>query len=224
MLERQDKIFWRIPEWFPGLGDEAVSKLETYHKELLKFNRKINLISANTVRAADLFHFSDSLLGGRLILDDCKSKEIFDFGSGNGFPGLVMAIVDPTRHFFLIESDHRKVEFLKHTIDILGLKHAAVFLKRVEELPQNQIVAGVCRGFANIPRALLVTRKLFPPGGKFYHFKGGEWITELGAMPHQICIHWETIHTGDYVLPEENIKLTIIKSQRITPLGVKENS
>ena len=51
--------------------------------------------------------------------------KIFDIGSGNGFPGLLMAILDPGHEYNLVESDARKCEFLKHCYHRLELKECA---------------------------------------------------------------------------------------------------
>jgi 16S rRNA (guanine527-N7)-methyltransferase len=214
--EEEDPEFgkpkWRIPEWFSDLKSDELEKLQLYFDELMKFNSKINLISQSTFRKADLIHFSDSILGGKIVLNDSNSKEVFDFGSGNGFPGLVMAILEPGRKFYLVDSDTRKVEFLKHVIHTIGIKNCAPFHKRMDDLPENKIVCAVSRGLTNIPKALLMARKLFPKGGKLYHFKGSEWALEAGNIPHQVCLHWLTEHVQDYVLPYDKIRLSIIRS------------
>lgn len=86
-------------------------KLELYHKLLLKWQDKINLVSSKTIQNAWERHFDDSLQ----LLDHIPhdAKILFDIGSGAGFPGLVLAIVRPDLDLHLIESDQKKCSFLK---------------------------------------------------------------------------------------------------------------
>jgi 16S rRNA (guanine527-N7)-methyltransferase len=175
--------------------------LEGFHQELLKFNKTINLISARSAPEADLLHFADSIMGSRLVGSDCTSKEIYDFGSGNGFPGIVMAILYPSIRFILMESDRRKSEFLKHSSSILGLSNVAVRPARIESIVDNTVEAAICRGFANLQKTLLISRRLMKLGGKIYSFKGPEWSYEIAMLPEQICSTWNTHLLGEYELP-----------------------
>jgi 16S rRNA (guanine527-N7)-methyltransferase len=130
---------WRVPTWFAALPAETLAMLKTFHVELLKFNGKLNLISRNTEREADETHFADSILACQLILANTSSPRIYDFGSGNGFPGLVLAILDPKREVHLVESDMRKCEFLKHMIHLLKLSKVTLLNVRLETLTDANI-------------------------------------------------------------------------------------
>jgi len=163
----------------------------------------------------DLVHFSDAILGWQMIAKDFRGTTLWDIGSGNGFPGIVIGILEPKIHLVLLEADSRKAEYLKHCIDVLGLKNAKVVCQRLEDLNPNTIPAAVIRGFANISKTLLVSRKVMAPKAKIYHFKGPEWITELTNMPQQLCSTWNSEPLGDYSLPDGKIIHTIVKSDLV---------
>ncbi len=211
----EKKIEWRIPEWFKDIEQDDLIRLQYYHVELLRFNKKINLISANSMFDADLVHFADSIIAGRLILKDCKCKVIYDFGSGNGFPGLVMALLDKSREFVLVEADGRKAEFLKHVVSRLEFKHVRVEVARIENLPENSVECGVSRGLAQISRSLMMTRKIFKVGGRFYHVKGDHWTVELAGIPSQLCSVWEPALLGEYRLPMGSSHLAVVVTAKI---------
>ncbi len=86
-------------------------KLAQYHKLLLKWQEKINLISPGTIQNAWERHFEDSLQ----ILDYLpdSAATLVDIGTGAGFPGLVLAAAKPELTVHLVESDQKKCAFLK---------------------------------------------------------------------------------------------------------------
>jgi 16S rRNA (guanine527-N7)-methyltransferase len=89
---------------------ETEEKLRAYERLLKKWQPAINLVSPKTLNDAWERHFLDSLQIAALIPAHCKV--LFDFGSGAGFPGLVLAIARPDIDVTLIESDSKKCSFL----------------------------------------------------------------------------------------------------------------
>ncbi len=208
---------WRIDTWYPNLTQDVRDWLRVYFDELIKFNRTINLISPKTVVMADAIHFSDSISGGLPILAEVpKGSTIYDFGSGNGFPGLVLAIISPAHKFVLIDSDQRKCEFLKHMITRLGLTNCEVKNATLESLEANSVVYAVTRGFANISKTILLARKSFQHNGILYHFKSEQWSNEVATIPTQLCSVWAPALLQDYKLPIGPFKFAIIKTTKIS--------
>lgn len=87
------------------------NKLKQYHALLLKWQKKINLISPSTIDDAWNRHFEDSIQVEPLIPSD--AKVLFDLGCGAGFPGLVLAMIRPELDIHLVESDQKKCSFMK---------------------------------------------------------------------------------------------------------------
>jgi 16S rRNA (guanine527-N7)-methyltransferase len=154
-------------------------------------------------------------MASRVILQDTQKKVIFDFGSGNGFPGLVLGLLAPDRQIVLVESDVRKAEFLKHLVSRLDLPNIKVVKMRVEDLKPGSIEVAVSRGFASITKAILNYRHLFPAGGKFYHLKGDHWATEVAAIPTQLCSVWKPGLVGSYSLPVGGFNLSVVVTEKI---------
>lgn len=205
---------WRINKWFPGMAAETEKKLRIFHAELLRFNKTTNLISSTTAPNADLLHFADSIIGGEIIFKNSSAKEIYDIGSGNGCPGLVMAILDPTRSFILVDSDIRKIEFLKHCISHLKLENVTTYCKRVEDFDEGAIECAISRAFAPLEKAMKMCKQAIRSGGSHYHFKSDSWGTETLRVPIQIGRYWEPSLIGDYNLPGVNLNLSIVELKR----------
>jgi len=117
--------------------DPAVQeRLALYHAMLLKWQRKINLISPQTVGQAWERHFDDSLQLVPLIRH--SDKVLFDFGSGAGFPGLVLAIACPHLSVHLFESDQKKCSFLR-TVSRETHTDITLYTTRIEQAQTDAV-------------------------------------------------------------------------------------
>jgi 16S rRNA (guanine527-N7)-methyltransferase len=209
-------MHWRIDGWFKDLLPEQKTRLKAYHDELCRFNKTLNLVSPKSLFNADAVHFADSILSYQIVEKKLnKNIELFDIGSGNGFPGLVFSALDPELKVVLLDVDQRKCEFLKHTISVLGLKNTTVENLNVEKVEAGRMQQAICRGFAPLPRALLGFRKLFNKGGNVFFLKSEEWSLELAQVPSQLCSLWSPSHIGGYEIPSLSHKMHVILASKI---------
>ena len=210
----EPQIFWRIPQWFPDLPPATQAQLKMFHDELIKANKTMTLISTKTVSMADALHFADSILASREIAKTPGIAEIYDFGSGNGFPGLIYALLHPKVKVILVDSDPRKAEFLKMMIHKLGLKNASLHIGPIEGLPEHSVQFAMSRGFAPIAKAILFTRRIFKTGGRYFHLKSEEWASEVGQIPTQLCSFWSPSLVGEYKLPVGEVRFAVIQTEK----------
>jgi 16S rRNA (guanine527-N7)-methyltransferase len=118
------------------VGAEQQRQLALYAGELVRWNRRINLVARKT-GFQDLMekHFLDSLT--LLALVDPSLEEgparLLDIGTGAGFPGLVLAVARPELEVILVEPRRKRVSFLRHVIRLLGLENVTVLACRIEE-------------------------------------------------------------------------------------------
>lgn len=206
---------WRISKWFPDIDPDAVRKLKLFHDELLKFNPKINLISRKTESDADLIHFADCIMACKLMLQNNQADRILDIGSGNGFPGLVLAAMAPERMVILLDKDVRKIEFLKHAASKMGLANVRTFNGLLESFTSEQFQCAISRGFASLSGSLIPARNVIAKGGEYYHMKSTGWVREIAEIPTQICSFWSPKLVGDYSLPSTKISLSLVVAKRI---------
>lgn len=122
-----------------SLGVEIGDKLDRfseYYDLLVAENEAINLTALNTETQVIHKHFVDSLtcfLSGRL---EGFLKGI-DVGTGGGFPGIPLAIVNPGLDLVLLDATRKKVEFVSRVCDRLGLPNAHALWNRAEVLGQQ---------------------------------------------------------------------------------------
>jgi 16S rRNA (guanine527-N7)-methyltransferase len=207
---------WRVGNWFSDLSPDVLNRFKIYYDELVKFNKTLNLVSPKTIPVADALHFSDSILAARVIMKANPTLgEIYDLGSGNGFPGLILAVLYPSLKVQLIEMDQKKCEFLKHIITVLKLSNVTIINKKIEELKEGSIPVAICRGLSSISKVLLLMRTKVAKGGVVFHLKGEQWGMEVSEIPIQLCSAWSPSLMGEYRLPVGEIKFAVIKTDRI---------
>jgi len=178
------KIFQQQAQQIGVLLDDAqLDQFALYHKELLSWNEKINLVSAQSARDVVGRHFLDSLAVIPFL--DRQTKTLLDIGSGAGFPGLPVKIARPDLEVHLLESHRKKVSFLKHIIRILHLEKTCVIHERAEKAAINSLrrkchydVVVSRATFALLDFALLSSHFLAAEG-KFIALKGENVESEV---------------------------------------------
>lgn len=161
------------------LTEADAARLLTLLEELRRWNRRFNLTA---IRAPDMLthHLLDSLAVNR----DLHGTRIADAGTGAGFPGLPLAVVNPHRQFTLIDSSAKKIRFVGHAVQLLQLANVTPVHARVEALevavPFDTVVA---RAFAPLPRLLELVRPLCGPATRVLAMKGRWPAAELAALP-----------------------------------------
>lgn len=125
---------------------EAEARLQQYHALLLKWQKKINLVSPTTIDTAWRRHFEDSL---QLLPYIPEGATLMDWGSGAGFPGLVLALARPDLKVTLVESDTRKTAFLKNVSRETSLP-VATQNDRIEEIPAYGVDVISARALASL--------------------------------------------------------------------------
>ena len=110
-------------------------QFDAYRRELLKWNEKTNLISEKSAQEIESRHFLDSLTALNFI--GSENSRIIDIGCGAGFPGIPLKIASPGLQLYLVETNRKKVSFLKHIVRLLNLTDTIVLHERVENLIQD---------------------------------------------------------------------------------------
>jgi 16S rRNA (guanine527-N7)-methyltransferase len=116
----------------PGLS----ASIRSYISILLRWNRKISLTTVVEPLEILKFHFGESFFAAATV--PITLGRLADVGSGAGFPGLPLAILNPQLEVVLIESNLKKATFLSEVIRELGLKNASVRRGRMEEIPLGE--------------------------------------------------------------------------------------
>jgi len=160
------------------LDDAQLGKLVAHLDLLDDWNSGMNLTAIRDRPSQLTKHLLDSLT----VLPYLQGPRIADVGSGAGFPGIPLAIVEPHRHFSLIESTGKKCRFLEHVRDTLELKNVEVVQARAESYrPEVRFDTVIARAVGPIADLVKVAGGLVVGGGRLLAMKGRFPQDELAA-------------------------------------------
>ena len=167
------------------LSKEMQEQITTYLLLLTKWNKAYNLTSVRDPKEMITRHILDSLA----ITPYIEGDFILDVGSGAGLPGIPLAITQPERKFFLLDSNGKKTRFLTHVISTLKLTNVSVLQARVENfVTQHCFTTIVARAFSSLNEFLQKTQHLCCDNGFFLAMKGNFPIAELAEVSDQFMI------------------------------------
>lgn len=163
-----------VPPWL-NVSRETLARMEAMLALVERWTPAINLVAAGSLPVAWQRHVLDS---AQLFLNlPDSARHWVDFGSGAGFPGLVVAILAaeqrPDLRVTLVESDKRKAAFLIQAARELGLK-TSVLSRRAEDLPPQAADVVSARALASLTDLLALVQPhlnseglaLFPKGAR----------------------------------------------------------
>jgi len=159
-------------------SDEGVHKQALYLELLLEANKNISLTGIKNPKEAVIKHTIDSLSVSGAI----EGKKIVDIGSGGGTPGIPLAIANPDKKFYLIDSVLKKIKFLDEAIRTLELDNVETICNRGENIGKLSANTVVSRAFGSLNYLIESSKKMVSRNGLFLAMKGKinqEEINEL---------------------------------------------
>jgi 16S rRNA (guanine527-N7)-methyltransferase len=202
------------------LNEQQLALFDVYKNELLQWNAKTNLISENSSREIITRHFLDSLTALQFI--QRPAAMMIDVGCGAGFPGIPLKIAQPSLQIYLLETNRKKVSFLKHIIRLLNLSQAVVLHDRVENIIKGD--SWKEKFDILISRAAFKLSELLPQGeyflvpeGKLIALKGpnvDEEFTQCSPIQNQYKISQLIQHDIETPFLEAPRKIIIGKKKK----------
>ena len=163
-----------------ALSEHDAARLRQLLEELAHWNRQFNLTGITDLESMVSHHVLDSLAVHRHL----HGAAIADVGTGAGFPGLPLALVNPERRFTLIDSNGKKIRFVSHAMRAMGLMNVEPLQTRAETLrPERPFDTVVARAFAPLPELLQTVAPLCGSETRVLAMKGKWPQAELDALP-----------------------------------------
>jgi len=160
------------------LSEAQLARLVAHLDLLDEWNARMNLTAIRDRPSQLTKHLLDSLT----VQPYLRGERIADVGSGAGFPGIPLAIVEPHRQFTLIESTGKKCRFLEHVRDALELKNVAVVQSRAESYkPDMRFDTVLARAVGPVADLVKVAGPLVVGGGRLLAMKGRYPEQEVAA-------------------------------------------
>ena len=223
---KKEEFFEKIQEKSIDLGVrflvEQTEQFFEYMNLLIEWNEKMNLTAIIEPEEIILKHFIDSITILKELEDDSK---IVDVGTGAGFPGIPLSIMNPTLKITLVDSLNKRLVFLQEVINKLNLKNVEIVHARAEEFGQNKkyrenFDVSTSRAVANLSTLSEYLIPLVKVGGKVISMKAGEAHEEINEAKKAIEVLGGIVEKVDeFNLPQSDIGRTviIIKKDKNTP-------
>ncbi len=206
-----------------NLTDEELAKFEEYKELLKEYNKKFNLTSITNDNEIYLKHFYDSLCITK-AKELLNASSLLDIGTGAGFPGIPVAIVNQDIKITLVESNKKKCEFLKVVKDSLNLQNVEIINARAEDFAKTnreKFEVATSRAVANLSILLELEFPALSVGGVLIALKSNVQEELENSKSILKELNGTIKNTIEYTLPYEESKRTLLIIQKQLPTNSK---
>ena len=204
-----------------GLSTDCVEKLERYGTALVEKNKVMNLTAITDPAGVAQKHMLDcaAVLGAA----EFDKKRVIDVGTGAGFPGLPLKILEPSISLTLLDSLGKRVNWLASVCDTLGLEGVECLHARAEE---QALVDGyrdgfdyaVSRAVAALPVLSELALPLVKPGGAFLAMKSVDSDAEIDSARSAIGqLGGKIEKLLDYTVPCTEVRHRVVLIRKVKP-------
>lgn len=199
-------------------SDEAIALLLEYGRELARVNTITNLTAIRDEAEAAKLHFLDC--AAILKAADFSGRKVIDIGSGAGFPGVPLRVLQPDISLTTIDSVGKKVDFVKNTCKTLGMEDVNCLWGRVEELPQlrESFDIAVSRAVADLVVLAELSLPQVKTGGLFIAMKGPECQEEVAQAEFAVkALGGRVRDIWRYTIPGTEVTHAAVIIEKVKP-------
>lgn len=203
-VKLQPQLQQALSELKLPLSDEQQLQLLYYLQQLLFWNKAYNLTAIKDDQQALIKHIFDSLS----IVPFLPAGNLLDIGTGAGLPAVIVAICQPQRAVTALDSNQKKIRFIKQVASELGLKNLTPVASRIEaHAGTYQVITS--RAFASLVDFVTHSQSKLADNGIICAMKGVEPVDEIQALQNE----WK-INTQVLTVPELHESRHLIYLQR----------
>lgn len=205
------------------LTAEQLTQFRTYFDELVEWNEKMNLTAITDQPSVYLKHFYDSVTAA-FYLDFTKPMKVCDVGAGAGFPSIPLKICFPHIEVTIVDSLNKRIQFLTHLSDKLGLSGVQFVHARAEDFGQSAHRETYDLVTARAVARLSVLAELCVPlvknGGVFAAMKAASAPDELKDAKkalEKLGVKNENVHSFKLPIEESERYIQVFRKFKDTP-------
>ena len=206
-----------------GLPGEGVPALLRYAEALVETNKGMNLTAITEPADIATLHFLDS--AALLKLVDFQNKSVVDVGTGAGFPGMPLRILEPSIRLTLLDSLGKRITFLQGACDELGLTDVRCVHSRAEDFAgehREGFDLAVSRAVANLRLLSELCLPLVKVGGQFLAMKSAGSDGEIGEAGKAIALLGGKVSAvRDYPIPGTEVTHRLVVIDKVSPTPKK---
>ncbi len=161
------------------LSETVQEQLLHYVQMLIKWNRVYNLTSVRKPDDIIIRHILDSLT----VVPYLQGQRVLDVGTGAGLPGIPLAFACPDTQFVLLDSNNKKIRFVRQALGELELPNVSAEQMRVEDYrPAELFDVVISRAYSSLGEMYAQAGRLLKPGGRLLAMKGVYPLAEMEAL------------------------------------------
>ena len=204
----------------PAAGVDALMQ---YADALLETNKVMNLTAITDPADVATLHFLDS--AALLKLADFSGKRVVDVGTGAGFPGMPLRILEPSIRLTLLDSLGKRIHFLQGVCDQLGFADVNCVHARAEEFAaqhRETFDIATSRAVASLPLLAELSLPLVKVGGYFLPMKAVDSDEELASAARAIStLGGRLKEVKDYRIPGTEVTHRLVVIEKVKPSPAK---
>lgn len=163
------------------LSDADAARLIALLDALDEWSTRFNLTAIRERSQQLTKHLLDSLSINRFL----RGGRVLDVGTGAGFPGLPLALVNPQREFVLLDSTAKKLKFVDHAASVMELKNVTTVHSRAEQYrPKVRFDSVLSRAVGSVESFIATSGQLCAGGGRLLAMKGRDPQAEIEKLPN----------------------------------------
>lgn len=202
-----------------SLPTDAAVPLMAFSAQLLETNKVMNLTAITEPEDVARLHLLDC--AALLNITDFRGKRVVDVGTGAGFPGMPLRILEPDFDLTLLDSLGKRIAFLQRVCDEMGLQRVTCVHARAEEFAakhREQYDIATSRAVAALNVLCELTLPLVKVGGRFLAMKAVDSDDEIRAAKSAVAqLGGKVEDISDYTIPGTDITHRVVVIGKVKP-------
>ena len=202
-----------------SLPTDAAVPLMAFSAQLLETNKVMNLTAITEPEDVARLHLLDC--AALLNITDFRGKRVVDVGTGAGFPGMPLRILEPDFDLTLLDSLGKRIAFLQRVCDEMGLQRVSCVHARAEEFAakhREQYDIATSRAVAALNVLCELTLPLVKVGGRFLAMKAVDSDEEIRAAKSAVAqLGGKVEDIRDYTIPGTDITHRVVVIGKVKP-------
>jgi 16S rRNA (guanine(527)-N(7))-methyltransferase RsmG len=207
MVQRNNEILNLFLKSGISLSSRQLDQFDAYYALISKYNDSLDLSRLKTFEDIIIKHFIDSVYFTKFVQ---LPSPALDIGTGAGFPGIPLKILDPGLKLILSEPRKKRASFLGLVIQALGLEDIEVYPHMVTDRSFFSVNGVITRALEKIDDTLARVSHFLDKGGMVFFMKGPEADSDLNQISEKNRLSFTLEFDREYLLPATSYSRRII--------------
>ncbi len=190
-----------------ALTKEQETAFTLFYDLLVRYNDEYDLSRLKKFDDIIIKHFIDSIYAGKLIK---LPSPLVDIGTGAGFPGIPLKIMNPGLHIILAEPRHKRVTFMEMAIKELKLTNIEIYPHLVTDKSFFTVNGVITRALESVDETLTRVNHFLPQDGRVIFMKGPDASSDLQTLSEANSREYTTVANTPYTLPGTDYRRVLL--------------